>query len=170
MSIKTPVVNNENGSVILVAIMILAVLMILAISSSNTSTTEVQIATSGQRHQLDFYVADSGWKDAGMWLENQPGPPALANTAGPPIVKNFGAGTASDADTSDLSVLTPDENAFGQYSIPYWYEIEHNPALTEVVPGSGNNFRRYFYNVTSNANQTQVIDVWISKIYSMGYN
>ena len=166
----TPIVNNENGSVIVVAVMILAVLMIIGISSSNTSKTEVQIATSGQRYQLDFYVADSGWKDAGMWLENQPGPPSLANTTGDNIVKNFGFGTAADADTSDLSVLTPDDNGFGQYSIPYWYEIEHEPALTAVVPGSGNNFRRHFYDVTSNANQTQVIEVWVSKIYAMGYN
>ena len=56
----TPIVNNESGLVIVVAIMILAVLMIIGISSSNTSITEVKIATSGQRYKLDFYVADSG--------------------------------------------------------------------------------------------------------------
>lgn len=165
----TPIVNNEGGSVIVVAIMILAVLMIIGISSSNTSVTEVQIATSGQRYQLDFYVADSGWKDGGMWLENQPGAPPVANTTGDNIVKNFGAGTPADADTSDLSILTPDDNAFGQYNIPYWYEIEHDPSLTQVVPGSSNNFRRHFYDVISNANETQVIEVWVSMNYSMGY-
>lgn len=150
--------------------MILAVLMIIGISSSNTSTTEVQIATSGQRYQLDLYVADSGWKDASMWLENQPGPPPLANTTGPEdIVKNFGAGTPADADTSDLSVLNPDDNAFGQYNIQYWYEVVHDPTLTQIVPGSSNNFKRHFYDVTSNANETQEIEVWVSKIYSEGY-
>lgn len=164
------IVHNENGSVIIVAIMILAVLMIIGISSSNTSVTEVQIATSSQRYQLDFYVADSGWKDAGMWLENQSGPPPVVNTTGDNIVKNFGDGTATDADTSDLSTLTPDDNSFGQYSTPYWYEIEHDPALTAVVPGSGNNFRRHFYDIQSNANETQVVEVGLSKIYNHGYN
>ena len=48
--------NNHNGSVIVVAIIILALLTILGVSSTNTSTLEVRIATNSQDYQLDFYV------------------------------------------------------------------------------------------------------------------
>ncbi|UCF95361.1 MAG: hypothetical protein JSW39_14830 [Desulfobacterales bacterium] len=164
------IVNNENGSVIVVALLMLALLVIIGVASSNTSTTEVQIATNGQRYQLEFYVADSGWKDASMWLENRPGAPPNANpTGGDNIVKNFGSGTPADPVYTDLHELTPDNAAFGQYSIPYWYEVEHLPGLTAVVAGSGKNYRRHFYAVASNANETQQVEVSLSKIYKHGY-
>jgi Tfp pilus assembly protein PilX len=82
--------NNQNGSVIVVAMIILALLTILGVSSTNTSTLEVRIATNSQDYQLDFYVADSGWKDGAMWIEEQPVDTRRpVNTAGN-IVKNFG--------------------------------------------------------------------------------
>ncbi len=81
--------KNENGSVIVVALIILALLTILGIASTNTSTLEVRIATNSQDHQLDFYVADSGWKDAAMFLEGQAGVPLWINGEGT-VVKNFG--------------------------------------------------------------------------------
>ena len=82
--------NNQNGSVIVVAMIILALLTILGISSTNTSTLEVRIATNSQDYQLDFYVADSGWKDGAMWIEEQQDDTRRpVNNAGN-IVKNFG--------------------------------------------------------------------------------
>ncbi len=82
--------NNENGSVIVVAMIILALLTILGISSTNTSTLEVRIATNSQDYQLDFYVADSGWKDGAMWIEEQREDTRRpVNNVGN-IVKNFG--------------------------------------------------------------------------------
>jgi len=82
--------NNQNGSLIVVAMIILALLTILGVSSTNTSTLEVRIATNSQDYQLDFYVADSGWKDGAMWIEEQ-----RVDTRRPVndtgnIVKNFG--------------------------------------------------------------------------------
>ncbi|MGD8521322.1 MAG: pilus assembly PilX N-terminal domain-containing protein [Desulfobacterales bacterium] len=82
--------KNQNGSVIVVAMIILALLTILGVSSTNTSTLEVRIATNSQDYQLDFYVADSGWKDGAMWIEEQPVDTRRPiNTTGN-IVKNFG--------------------------------------------------------------------------------
>ena len=57
--------NNENGSVIIVAVIILALLTLIGIAGTNTSTTEVQIATNNQNYQVEFYLADSGWRQAG---------------------------------------------------------------------------------------------------------
>lgn len=190
--------KNENGSVIVVALIILALLTILGIASTNTSTLEVRIATNSQDHQLDFYVADSGWKDAAMFLEDQSGVPTWVNGEGT-VVKNFG----SDGNTytgeppvPDFTVLTPDslhadgidndgdgttdeagETAFNsRYNIAYFYEVEHLPDDTSKVAGSGMKYRRHFFTVTSDAkrqefnNSTAEVVVNLSKIYPTGYN
>jgi hypothetical protein len=190
--------NNENGSVIVVALIILALLTILGIASTNTSTLEVRIATNSQDHQLDFYVADSGWKDAAMFLEDQSGVPTWINGDGT-VVKNFG----SDGDTysgdppdPDFTAITPDslhadgidndgdgdtdeagETAFNsRYNIDYFYEIEHLPDDTSKVAGSGAKYKRHFFLVTSDAkrqefnNETAEVVVSLSKIYPTGYN
>jgi hypothetical protein len=126
--------NNEHGSVIVVAMIILTLLTILGISSTSTSILEVQIATNSQNHQLDFYAAESGWKEAAMWLENHGGVPVCSNGFGT-AVKNFGTDTYTyeEADKApddgvdndgngiiddelnlvEISTLTPDSIADG---------------------------------------------------------
>jgi Tfp pilus assembly protein PilX len=110
--------NNQAGSVIVVAMIILALLTILGISSTSTSTLEVRIATNSQDYQLDFYVADSGWRDGAMWIEEQREDTRRpVNTAGN-IVKNFGwqNGDAKINEVSyvgappppDFAILNPD--------------------------------------------------------------
>ena len=190
---------NENGSVIVVALIILALLTILGISSTNTSTLEVRIATNSQDHQLDFYVADSGWNDAGMFLEDQSGVPTWVNGDGT-VVKNYGSDGdtyAGNPPTPDFNALTPDnvadsdgidndgdgttdeagESAFNsRYNIDYFYEIEHFPDDTAKVAGSGFKYRRHFFGIQSDAkrsnlaNSTAEVDVTVSKIFPTGYN
>ena len=50
--------------------MILVLLTIIGIAATNTSIYESQIIGNEHRYQIDFYVADSGWKEGAMWLEN----------------------------------------------------------------------------------------------------
>ena len=96
----------------------------------------------------------------------------------------------------DFTVLTPDslhadgidndgdgdtdeagETAFNsRYNIDYFYEIEHLPDDTSKVAGSGANYKRHFFLVTSDAkrrelnNETAEVVVSLSKIYPTGYN
>lgn len=51
-------VNNENGSVIVVALFILVVVTLLGITATNTSTLELQIAANDQFIKMAFYNAD----------------------------------------------------------------------------------------------------------------
>jgi hypothetical protein len=179
-------------------LIILALLTILGIASTNTSTLEVRIATNSQDHQLDFYVADSGWKDAAMLLEGQSGVPAWINGDGT-VVKNFGSDGISysgEPPEPDFTALTPDslhadgldndgdgatdetgESAFNsRYNIDYFYEVEHLPGDTAKVAGSSGKYRRHFFMVTSDAkrqqfdNSTAEVAVSLSKVYPTGYN
>jgi hypothetical protein len=61
------VLGNQQGSVIVVVIMILVLLTMVGVSSINTSSTEVMIATNEQLHRIAFFEADGG-TEAGIRL------------------------------------------------------------------------------------------------------
>ena len=82
----TSIINNQQGSVIIMAVIILVLLSIIGIAATNTSTTEMKITTNALLHNMAFYTADSGiaagratlnnlkMADAGSWdalLRNQ---------------------------------------------------------------------------------------------------
>ncbi len=174
-TIRMTPLGNENGSVIVIAMIMLVLLTLIGISSTTTSTTEVQIATNNQTYQVEFYLADSAWRQGAIWLENLAQPPSWVNTdADDTTVKNFGNGTVSDAETSDLVSLTPDNSTLSQYSLPYWYRVANLeptliPGAVGGMQGNEKGFERFYYAITSNANTAQQIDTRVSKIYKVGY-
>jgi hypothetical protein len=61
--------QGEQGSVLIVSIMVLALLSIVAFSSVRSSTTEVQIAGNELQHQKYFFTAEAGIDHAVKLLE-----------------------------------------------------------------------------------------------------
>lgn len=162
------ILKNEKGSITVIALLILAVLTIIGLSATSNSTYESQIIRNEHLYHIDFYIADSGWKEAAMWLENLAGPPATVNPGGDNVVKNFGSNTtAADPAPSNLKTLTPDNSTLSHSGVPYWYQV----AYLEDIPvaGSGPGWREFFYQAKSNANQTQEVEVTLSKVYKVGY-
>jgi Tfp pilus assembly protein PilX len=168
MKTSSRILKNEKGSAIIAAMMILVLLTIIGIAATNTSTFESQIIGNEHRYQIDFYVADSGWKEGAMWLENSGAPPPNANPGGSNIVRNWGNGLGSDPPPTIQDVInTPDNNSLSKYAVPYWYQVEY--VQDRIVPGSGSTWREFSDNARSNANQTQEIEVTLAKIYRVGY-
>ena len=64
--VKT-ILKNEEGSIIVISIMILALLTVIGISATRTSTVETQISTNDFLNKIAFYAAESGWQ-ASRWL------------------------------------------------------------------------------------------------------
>ncbi len=62
-------VNNEEGFVLIVALMIMLVLTIIGIAANRNTTTELQIAGNDRTHKETFYVADGGTEIASEILE-----------------------------------------------------------------------------------------------------
>jgi hypothetical protein len=154
--------NNENGSVIVVAVILLVLLTLIGIAGTNTSTTEVQIATNNQNYQVEFYLADSGWRQAGAWLMNRSDPPRwISADAESELV----TGTIEDG------IVTQPVNAtLSQYAIPFTYQVEFEKAQT-VAEGNGGNSARIYYEITSWVDNSQRITVVLSKPYqTLGYN
>lgn len=168
------IINNEHGSAIIFAILILAVLTILGVSSINTSTTELKIVRNERIYQCNFYIADSAWKYGAYWLEGQTKPPDARNSPAPAspteeqeaaakIVRNFGDG-GQDVQNDSF----PDGTEDGTIdNIPYWYNVQYDK--DEIIPGSGKDYRTFTYIVKANANKKQEIQVRLKKIYKVSY-
>lgn len=60
MILYKDIINQENGNVTVIALMILVVLTLIGISASRTSTTDMQIANNQIPHKQDFYISEGG--------------------------------------------------------------------------------------------------------------
>jgi type IV pilus assembly protein PilX len=67
---KIQVVENERGSVLIIALIMLVLLTILGISASTTSDIEVQIAGNERNYKRTFYTANSGIEHVKASLSN----------------------------------------------------------------------------------------------------
>jgi hypothetical protein len=65
------IADNEEGSVIILSILVLVILTIVGFSASRTSTTEMQIVRNDGTYQNRFYIAESGAVQVAQMLENE---------------------------------------------------------------------------------------------------
>ena len=63
--------SNEDGSVLVLALLMLAFLSLLGVSSTTTSTIEIQIAGNDRNFKQNFYKAEAGAMEAAQRLENE---------------------------------------------------------------------------------------------------
>ncbi|CAK8721919.1 PilX N-terminal [Candidatus Electrothrix aarhusensis] len=68
------IVNNEEGFVLVLSLMILVVLTLLGISANRTSLIEVQIAGNENIMKMDFYNAEAAAHEMAQRLENEENP------------------------------------------------------------------------------------------------
>jgi hypothetical protein len=52
-------INNENGFVIVIALLMLAIVTVIGIAATRTSETELQISGNEKFHKLSFYAAEA---------------------------------------------------------------------------------------------------------------
>lgn len=78
---KTTILKNEEGAVIIAALLVLVLLTIIGIASTNISNTEVKIAAHGAIHQQNFYRAEGAAIQVMDDMEGKPNP----ETEDPPL-------------------------------------------------------------------------------------
>ncbi len=71
MTVHFSKMNNEDGSAIVLALLVLAVLTIIGITSINTSNTELNIVRNEQIYQTNFYQAEAGAYEAAQRIEQE---------------------------------------------------------------------------------------------------
>lgn len=67
------VLNNENGSPLVIVVLVLVLLTVIGLSVLNTTSVETQIAGHHRRHKMTFYGADGGTEVACELLEQNIG-------------------------------------------------------------------------------------------------
>jgi hypothetical protein len=114
---KNLFIKNEEGSAIVVALMILMVVTIIGVSSSNTTTVELQIVRNDGIYKQNLYLAEAAAQEAiqRIWntsrsdpilLENQV--PVWLNTINMENIDNWDDDGADGDDTALISSTDPD--------------------------------------------------------------
>ena len=65
------ILKNEDGSVIVIALLIMALLTIIGISATNTTSIELQIAGNDRIYKQNFYRAEGAAMAGAQSLENE---------------------------------------------------------------------------------------------------
>jgi len=71
MSERRSILKNEEGSLLVVVIVVLAVLSIIGISTMDKSTVELQIVRNEAVYNRNFYAAEGAAIEAAQTLQNQ---------------------------------------------------------------------------------------------------
>ena len=149
------IINNEKGFVLIASLMMLVVLMIIGIAATNTTTIELQISANDKAQKMDFYVAESGWRQGVKWLRSQEVAPSIVNTSidGDTLVRNYGSG--ADGVLNDDFTGGTEDGTLTEQNIPYWYKVD------EVRDESAGGERVRTYLITSVADGQQAVEVRI---------
>ncbi len=156
--------TDEQGFALVVTLLILALLTVMGTAAINTTSFELKISGNERMARQRFIVADSGWKQAGPFLNGLNGPPDAVNmsTNDYNTVRNFGNG--GDGTTNDDFSANPD-GTIG--SMPYWYRVVYESDAR--APGFSSGYRQFQYGVTSNANGEAQVSTQVQKVFKVGY-
>lgn len=121
--LATPLAN-ENGSILIIALLLLAVMSVLGTLLMSTSTTEIQISGNYRNNQESFYVADRALEYSMRSASNTSGSvdlyldqnTSLATPALHRTVIDLGQGGLESVDTDgdgtrDVAITTDDRNS-----------------------------------------------------------
>lgn len=172
----TKPVQNEEGFVLVVSMMILVILTLIGLAATNTTMTELMISGNEYGAARGFYIADSGWKQAGPYLNSRSAPPDMVNISDIDnddepqweedyhrVVRNYG-----DGDDGFSNEDFPDGTEDGRIlTIPYWYNAIYEKNTAAVT--FGQDYRNFHYVVHSNANRSVEIGTRLTKIFRVGY-
>lgn len=179
-SIQQPagLLTNENGFALISTLLILAILTFIGLAATSTTNFEIKIAGNQREAHQRFDTADSGWKQAGPFLNAKAAPPKFINLtlkSGDSsydwnetqrfyrIVRNFG-----DGPDGDLNEEFPTDDIDGSISsIPYWYRVYYLSNSKALDFGEG--YRDFQYEVTSNAQGTTEVITQVRKVFRVGY-
>lgn len=153
MKPKLNMLDNNRGSIMVVALLLLVFLTIIGITATSNSRMELNMTRNSQIYKRDFYVADSGWRAAAMNLQDF----GLAFPNYPGGVKTYGSpdGTLNNIDYDYQTTFWGDQKAAGSSGA-----MGCKDAIFEV------NSRA----LDANGNPTQEIDTRLVKLCCGSYN
>lgn len=148
--------DNEQGSILILCLVVMALLALLGAIGTSTTISEMGIAANERLYNQGFYVADSGWQEAGMMLDGMPMAPE----------------TVSETDKT-VNISADDVTPNVMNNIPYNYTIKE--FRNRPASGSGPGYREFLYQIDSssrnpeNTENRQQVRVVMRKLWKTGY-
>jgi hypothetical protein len=131
------VINTESGSVLVIAMVVLVLMMVIGMVATNTTTTELMIATNDREYRKDFYVADGGLNIESEFVPTYPVVLTIAEQRDHQeyyLVKSSESGFSDDNSTD-----TTTQNATKHYvgSQEYKYAVKFIKRKQAIMKGEG---------------------------------
>jgi len=134
--------SNENGSVIVVALMMMVLLTIIGLAAVNTSTTEQHLAVNTLLYERAFYAAEAGFEHAkGVlkvpYTEQNQSNIALGNPGSWSFVLDGGGVIPGLAEATDCDVAGGVQLLNAQlegvtYTVTVWNNVDDAPCSPKV--------------------------------------
>jgi hypothetical protein len=170
------IITNEEGSVLIVTLVILVLITIMGLTVTRNADIDIQIAKNEREYVQEFYTADSAWRVAIQWLDTRASAPAHVNRAlyiseatdNPEYynVRNYGNGP--NGSTNDTFPDGTQDGTLG--SLEYWYKVASIPQIDpKTVPGFSGNFLNFSYVISGVAEGAQRVNVTVTKVLKQGY-
>jgi PilX N-terminal len=147
---------KEEGSVVVIALMILVVLTLLGIMATRTATTDIRIAASEISYKTNFYIAEAAVNREALEIGRGNYPVVNINAISPPAPS-----LAEDTDTN----LPGDAHTFGNVS--YEFSVDYKGYFLPPTGYSVIHFSRYDYRVDANTPAPDTVRV-ASRYYKIG--
>ena len=149
--------GNENGSALLIAVMILALVAVMAATMSRNTTVELQIVRNDTEKRQQFYFAEAAAREAAQEIENQ-------NAAVLADINNLTWVDQADVDLATINLTDArwersdvDTNPSGTPQVAFTVVDQTGP----IDLSAQSNMHAYsilgVYNVTSGMKQGQVL-------------
>jgi len=159
---RLSIVANERGSVLIVALMVLAVLAILGVVASTMSITEMKVAANDRVYNQTFYVAEGAWQKIPVLLN------ALKEDDPPVSIAADGS-----LDLADWKATANDDHDLN--GIPYTRTIKELPKTWVEGFGGEDGYVPFSYEVEVTAQDPntgrskQGIKVVVQRPFKVGY-
>ncbi|NLD36600.1 MAG: hypothetical protein GX654_07000 [Desulfatiglans sp.] len=175
MTREKDIIKNEEGSVLIVALVILVLITIMGLTVTRNADIDIQIAKNEREYVQEFYTADSAWREAIQWLDARASAPSHANKDLYALgdedhseyynVRNYGNGPEG---TYNLSFDQNQDGTLG--SLDYWYKVATIPEIEpSKVAGFRDTFKTFSYVISGVAEGAQRVEVTVTKVLKEGY-
>lgn len=115
--------KSEQGSILIISLLIMAVLAVLGVVASNMSVTEMRVAANEKTYNQSFYAADSGWQEVPLFMNDE-----IKGKGKDPTSLNFNPLTTVTKYLGDipytLNTATLGSQSCGSNCKEFLYEVE----------------------------------------------
>lgn len=99
------IINNERGSLIVIAVIVLMLLTLIGTSITTTTSTELQIARNDKLHKTAFYEADGGTEIGSEILEQNLGCVGAPGGFSESVIGDDTDEAATPGNAADIKIL-----------------------------------------------------------------